>query len=207
MKLIFTLLGLLVHLVMHAQVYGTTDDGKRVKLNSNNTWEYVQEKGTDTSAVALKNFTKPATATTLTKSAKNNFGFWYDKSKWRLANTGDKEDAEFSLDLMGGDAYAMFIAERVEIELDYLKEIALENAKGLDPETKLDLEENRIVNGKKIKFLQFSGQAKGMKFVYYGYYCSDESGTVQFVCFTSKSLLKDYQKDMLELLNGFVKVK
>ena len=57
------------------------------------------------------------------------------------------------------------------------------------------------------KYIQMSGQAKGVKFIYQGYYTSNESGTVQFVCFTGKNLLKNYEKDMQELLNGLVKAK
>jgi hypothetical protein len=203
----FLLIGLLsMHTAVLAQVMGTTDDGKRVRLNSNGTWEYVKTTA-DAPAGPSGTFVKATNATTQVKSVKNDFGFWYDKSKWKLGAKDDNEDAEFSLELIEGDAYAMFLAERIEIDLENLKEIAIENAKALDPDVKVDTESDRIVNGHKVKYIQMSGQAKGVKFIYQGYYTSNESGTVQFVCFTGKNLLKNYEKDMQELLNGLVKAK
>jgi hypothetical protein len=195
-----------MHTIAFSQVMGTTDDGRRVKLNSNGTWEYVS-KTSDTDSAKAESFSKSVNATTQVKSTKNDFGFWYDKSKWKMGSKDDNADAEFALEHIDGDSYAMFLAERIEIDLENLKDIAVENAKELDPDVKVDVETNRIVNGQKVKYLQMSGQTKGVKFVYQGYYTSNESGTVQFVCFTGRSLLKMYEKDMQELLNGLAKVK
>lgn len=207
MKYYLLLALLAMHTGVFSQVMGTTDDGKRVKLNSNGTWEYVTRDATEASTEKAEAFSKSAGATTQVKSTKNDFGFWYDKSKWKMGKQDDNEDAEFALEHKDGDSYAMFLAERIEIDLENLKEIAVENAKELDPDVKVDIETNRIVNGQKVKYIQMSGQTKGVKFVYQGYYTSNESGTVQFVCFTGKSLLKLYEKDMQELLNGLSKVK
>jgi hypothetical protein len=48
------------------------------------------------------------------------------------------------------------------------------------------------------------GTIQGIKFVYLGYYYSDKHGSIQFITYTSKNLLKDYRADMETLLNGFV---
>jgi hypothetical protein len=205
MKYTLILCLLLAPTVLFCQVMGTTDDGKRVKLNGNGTWEYIIEKS-DSASVSSGNYAKSTKATTQIKSTKNDFGFWYDKSKWKLGKD-EEGDAEFTLEHIDGDAYAMFLAERIEIDLENLKDIAVENAKSLDPDIKVDTETTRVVNGHKVKYIQMSGQAKGMKFIYQGYYTSNESGTVQFVCFTGKNLLKEYEKDMQELLNGLARVK
>jgi hypothetical protein len=98
----------------------------------------------------------------------------------------------------------MFISERIEIDLDHLKNIVIKNAQQEDPDIIIEKEELRIVNGIKLKYLQMSGQAHGVKFVYQGYYSSNSTGTVQFVCFTAKNLIKDYESEFLNLLNGLV---
>jgi len=68
----------------------------------------------------------------------------------------------------------------------------------------VEKEEERMVNGILIKYIQMSGTVKGIKFTYAGYYCSNESGSIQFLSFTGKSLFKDYQNDFEDLLNGLV---
>jgi hypothetical protein len=55
--------------------------------------------------------------------------------------------------------------------------------------------------------MQMSGTIQGISFVYYGYYYSHESGSVQFLAYTSQDLLNNYSDDIEELLNGFVVIK
>ncbi len=181
----------------------TTDDGKRVVLHNNGKWEY---KNDDTTAVSaeIKYYTKPETAKTLLKSEKNNFAIWFDSKKWKKSKEMDNEDAEFELKLFNGDGYAIVITERIEIDIENFKEIALENARDAAPDIVIEKEENRIVNGQKIKFLQMGGSAMGIKLVYVGYYSSNESGTIQLICYTGKNLLKNYLKDFEDLMNGLV---
>jgi len=184
-----------------AQTYATSDEGKRVKLNENGTWEYVQEISVGNSDKS-NNFIKPASSTSLLQSKKNDFAFWYNPSKWQLSNKIGNEEAEFQLNLKGEDGYCMIITERIEIEVDNLKKAALKNAQNLDPNAVIEQEENRLVNGNKIKMLKIAATASGIKFVYFGYYASNESGTVQIICFTARNLLKNYEKDFEDMLNG-----
>jgi len=192
----------------NAQQTATTEDGRKVMLYDSGKWEYVKETG-DTSAVKidLNNFTKPATAKTFVKSEKNNFGVWYDNKKWKKNDASNNEDSEFGFTLAKGDGYAMAITERIEIDMDNLKDIALGNARKVAPDIELEKEEYRMVNGKKVKCIQMTGTATGIKFTFFGYYCSNDTGTIQFVCFTGKSLIKTYQKDFEELLNGLVTIE
>jgi hypothetical protein len=181
----------------------TTDEGKRVILHKNGKWEY---KNDDTAAVAvdIKCYTKPEAAKTLLKSEKTNFAIWFDSKKWKKSKDLDNEDAEFELELLNSDGYAVVITERIEVDIENFKEIALENARDAAPDIAIEKEENRIVNGQKIKFLQMGGSAMGIKLVYVGYYSSNESGTIQLICYTGKNLLKNYLKDFENLMNGLV---
>jgi hypothetical protein len=188
----------------YAQQFATTPDGRTVKLNENGTWQYANAPKPSHGDSITHIYSKPQLATTYAKSARNRFGFWYDKNIWTLVQKPTNEYAEFQLDMPKGDGYAMFISERIEIDLDHLKSIVIKNAQQEDPNISIEKEELRIVNGIKLKFLQMSGETHGVKFEYQGYYSSNNSGTVQFVCFTTKNLIKDYESDFLNLLNGLV---
>lgn len=197
---------LLVCYINHAQIMATTDNGKRVVLHSNGKWEFKNDD-TASTAAEIKYFTKPETAKTLLKSEKTNFALWYDSKKWKKPKELDNEDAEFELELLNGDGYAVVITERIEIDIENFKEIAVENARDAAPDIALENEENRMVNGRKIKFLQLGGSAMGIKLVYVGYYSSNESGTIQLICYTGKNLLKNYLKDFEDLMNGLVVIE
>ena len=77
------------------------------------------------------------------------------------------------------------------------------NAKSIAPDIKVVMEEYRIINGKKVFCMQMNGTTQGVKFSYFGYYYAYEHGTIQFITYTSQSLLNEYKPDMEELLNGF----
>jgi hypothetical protein len=189
---------------IHAQQLATTEDGRTVKLNENGTWQYVTINKSPRADSIIHIYSKPQLSTTYVKSSRNKFGFWYDKNVWNLAPKRTNEYAEFELVMPKGDGYAMFISEKIEIDLDHLKKIVIKNAQQEDPDIAVEKEEMRKVNGIKLKFLQMSGEAHGVKFVYQGYYSSNSSGTIQFVCFTPKNLIKDYESIFLNLLNGLV---
>lgn len=53
--------------------------------------------------------------------------------------------------------------------------------------------------------MKLSSTINGVKFYYYGYCYSDESGTVQFITMTSKNLMDKYKKEFKLLVNGLVK--
>ncbi len=202
MKKNFLFFFLFLATTSYAQQLATTDDGRRVKLNTNGTWQFADS--TMKADTAARLFSKPPHSTTYIKSTRNRFGFWYDKSIWKMAEKLSNDASEFELSLVKGDGFAMFISERIEVDLENLKEIAVNNAREEDPNIKLEKEENRIINGQKVKYLQMSGEAHGIKFVYMGYYTSNESGTLQFVCYTAKNLLKNYEPDFQNLINGLV---
>jgi hypothetical protein len=201
MKTTITLFIILSALFVNAQQSATTESGKKVILYDNGKWEYVKYD-TSVTDVKMKGFVKPRTATTLVKSEKNDFGVWYDPKKWKVNK--DRETSEFFFTLVRGDGYAMAITERIQIGMENFKEMALGNARNAAPDIEVDKEEERTVNGVLIKYIQMSGTIKGIKFTYAGYYCSNESGSIQLLCFTGKNLFKDYAKDFEDLLNGLV---
>jgi hypothetical protein len=210
MKQFFTAT-LLIFLLSSAfgQIRAVTSSGDEVILNSNGSWKYANDSmqtagKIDTIKVAF--FKKPANSF-LVKSNKVNCGIYLDPKKWSFEKSAADDVSEFDFTLKDKDAYAMLISEKTEIPLETMKEVALENAKDAAPDIKIVRQEYRKVNNNIVLLIQMRGSVKGIKVTYIGYYFSSPKGTVQFLTYTASSLVTEYQKDLEELLNGFVTVE
>jgi hypothetical protein len=190
-----------------AQVQAVTSNGDEVVLYTDGTWKYVkktEDKKIDTNKTV---FIKSPESGFLLKSNIVTTGIYVNPKKWSFKKSDADGEAEYNFQLKAKDAYGMLMAERVEIPLESLRKIALENAKEASPDVSITHEEYRIVNGIRLLHLQMDGTIEGIRFSYLGYYYSYEKGTVQFLTYTSQNLLKEYRKDMEDLLNGFVIVQ
>ena len=207
MKRIF-ILGLLLMSTtfVKAQINAVTESGEEVFLYDNGTWKYANEKDDAEAEIKLndKPYTKDKNSTFVVKSKKVNIGIWIDPKDWSFTKTSSNEHAEFQFQKKGEDLYAMLIAEKMEISLEALKNIAVQNAKAAAPDIKVVSEEYRNVNGIKVLMIQMAGTVQGMKLVYCGYYYSNDSGTIQLLTYTGENLLKNYHNDIETFLNGLV---
>jgi hypothetical protein len=202
----FILLTLLSCHLFCQQIAVITKTGKEVLLFENGTWSYVQdEKNENQDKVAII-LSKPADSKFLLESKRINYGIWLNKSKWTYSETETEKGAptEFTFGLKGEDAYGMTIAEKIEVQIDTLVNIAFQNAKDAAPDAKLVKDEWRKINGVNLRCLQMEGTISGIKFVYLGYYYSDSNGSLQFLTYTSANLLNRYKDEMEALLNGLV---
>ncbi len=173
------------------------------------TWKYVSDiKENDKSSNFKINpspFTKDNDADFQVKSKIIDVGVWINAKKWSFTKPSDESaSAEYEFKLKGEDAYAMLIAERIEVPLENLKHIALQNAQNVAPDIKIVFEEMRKVNNKDVLCLQMEGTIQGIKFVYFGYYYSDENGSLQLITYTSNNLFKKYKSSLQSFLNGIV---
>lgn len=138
----------------------------------------------------------------LLTGSKLNYEIAYDSEKWYAYPSVSGSESEYELDHLDGDVYALVIAERIEIPLESLREIAVENAKAVGPNIEVVLEETRTVNGREVLAMKMAGTVEGIDIQYYGYYTSGDFGTVQFVSYTGQNLADDYADELDELLNG-----
>ena len=191
---------------LNAQINAITDTGDQVILNSDGTWKYIDQSVIENDAITENKtiFKKEKKASFLVKSKRTNVGVWINPKKWSFTKGKENEDSEFEFQLKGEDLYGMMIAEKMEIPLESLKEIVLDNAKEAAPDIKIVKEEYRTVNGIRVLMMQMNGTIQGIKFVYYGYYYSNSSGTVQLTTYTGQNLLNDYIEDIEFFLNGIV---
>ena len=191
-----------------AQINALTETGQKVKLFADGTWKYDEPQEATQSEIKMNDqkFDRNPKSDFLVKSSKFNIGVWINAKQWTFEKEKPEESAEYTFRKKGGDLYAMLIAEKVQIPLETLKEIALENARDAAPDIKVTKEEYRMVNGKKMLLLQMAGTIQGMRFMYHGYYYSNENGTVQFIAYTGDKLLKENLNDIEMLLNGLVEL-
>ena len=183
-----------------------TDEGQVVILNDDGTWLYAQGNEPEELVIPVNDnvFTTHKDSSFPLKSSKTNSVFAINPKKWRFTkNKGAHEAAEYTFQLKSNDLYGMAISEEIEIGMEQLADIALENAKTVAADTRVVNKEYRVVNGKKLIYMEMIGTIQGVKFKYLGYYYSDESGSTQFLAYTGVNLVAKYQTEIDKFLNGF----
>lgn len=208
-RLLAALLVLTYISVGYAQQKAITEEGDEVILFHDGTWQYTDTEPKEVKEIKTnsKKFKRSDKASFLLKSKVTDLGFWVDTKKWKFTKGGSDSDSEYELEMKGSDLYGMIITEAVEIPLATLRELAIENGRAVAPDLRIIKEEYRTVNGLKVLMLQMNGTMQGIKFSYFGYYYSNEAGTIQYITYTAQNLLKKYRDDAEELLNGLVEVK
>ena len=191
-----------------SQIIAITETGDKVILYNDGSWIYDVSNHVINSEIKTNNklFKKDKKSTFLVKSKVFNIGVYLNPQDWSFEKDYNDPTAEYIFNYKNGDLYAMMITEEMEIPLEVLKGIALENGRSAAPDIHIAKEEYRTVNGHKLLMLQLNGTIEGIKFSYYGYYFSNENGTVQLITYTSQSLFNKYKEAAEKLLNGFVEL-
>lgn len=183
-----------------------TDEGDVVVLNDDGTWVYENGKAEDEINLDTNPliFSKHPDSKFMLKSGKTNTAFWIDPKKWTFKkNENGHESAEYTFKVKGSDLYGMAISEQIEIKLEDLVNLAFDKAKGAAPDIKVIKKEYRMVNERKVIYMEMEGTIQSIKFTYLGYYFSDSSGSTQYLTYTGSNLVKKYKKDIDRFLNGF----
>lgn len=195
---------LLLAVPLHAQERATTANGRAVLLYPDGKWKYApalvesdKHKGAD--AVERN---RPASATEKLDLAKGKLALYYDPGKWKPVPRN--EPGRLSLLHNEGDGYSLILAERLEVSLDALRNIALQNALNAAPDARITSERRLKVNGVEVMELQIRGTIQSIPFVYLGYYYSGKEGSIQLLTYTASNLFDEYRDDFQELLDGFV---
>jgi hypothetical protein len=212
MKIIlFVLFYISVAVNLKAQIKALTENGREVLLSENGTWKYANDSATDSSAnirelsINPHPFTKSAGASFLVKSNNLNIGVFINTSKWTFTAHKDNEpDIEYHFGLKTNDGFGIMITEKTEIDLDNMRQIALANAQKAAVDAKVVSAEYRMVNNIKVLCLEIKGTIKSIRFVYFGYYFSNENGTVQLLCYSTQKLFEQLHGEFENLLNGMV---
>jgi len=203
-KQLITLGTLFFTLLSHAQINAVTENGDEVLLYKDNTWKYSNESLNETVEILRndKPFTKEKKSSFLVKSSKTNLGVWINPKEWGFSKSKTDSPSEFNFNHKQLDVYGMLIAEKTEVTVEALTDIAYENALEAAPDIKIVEKEYRTVNGLEVIMMKMNGTIQGIKFIYFGYYFSNAQGAFQFLTYTSQNVFNEYKNDMLHLLNG-----
>jgi hypothetical protein len=207
-KLILIGLFLIIAASSKAQINALTENGKQVTLYSNGTWKYSSDStanNSDSIKVNPVKFSKSASATFLVKSNTVDIGVYINPAKWTFNPHKENEVVpEYRFSLKTGTGQAMVATEKTPINLENMRNIALINAQKAALDAKITRQEYRMVNNKKVLYLEMSGTIQGIKIRYMGYYFSDEHGTTQLLTFTSTALYPQAKQELETFLNGLV---
>lgn len=202
---------LLLNYGAQAQKKAVTETGEEVLLYNDGTWEYANDSipPNETTEIPLNPtpFNKSTNATFLLKSNKTDFGLWLNPKKWTFKKSVHNAEAEYELQYKDGDLYGMIVAEKIEIPLESLADIAVKNAQRVATDLSIVKKEYRIVNGQKMLCMQMNGTTASIKFSYYGYYYSTPNGSIQFLTYSSQNLMDGYIEVAEDLLNGLHEIK
>jgi polyribonucleotide nucleotidyltransferase len=200
--------------ISKSQTKALTENGREVVLFENGTWKYSEDSSNDTTnpidslAINKNKFTKISGATFLVKSKIFNVGVFINPTKWIFSPHSDNEkNPEYRFSLKSNEGYVLMVTEKTQIDLESMRQIALENAQKASSDVKEKSAEYRIVNNKKILCLKFQGTIKGIKFTYFGYYYSNSNGTIQLLSYSSQQYFDSIQKELETFLNGLVEIE
>lgn len=200
--------------IVKSQTKALTENGREVLLYADGTWKFSQDSSNkntaspDTLKLNPNKYTKPSGATFLVKSNIFNIGVFINPNKWTFELHRDNETIpEYRFSLKTGEGFVMMISEKIPLDLETLRQIALLNARDASIDVKETFAEYRIVNGKKVLCLELQGTIKGIKFTYFGYYYSNSNGTVQLLSYSTEQYFGRIQKELENFLNGLVEVE
>ncbi len=125
-----------------------------------------------------------------------------DLEEWR--QTPGRTDNTQQFAHRSGEAYVMILSERTSFPLESLREIALGNARNVDPDAKVLLEEVRKVSGRDVLHLEITAKHKGVGFHYMGRYYAGSSGTIQLVSFSLAERYAEHRERMSAVLDSLV---
>ena len=204
MKNLFIAALLLLATTSYAGQEAVTDTGEKVILNSDGTWVYADKTPKPALKIETnkKKFAKPNDSTFLVKSTRNNSAYWINSSKWTFKKAQESAAAEYQFHLKGKDLFGMAITEEIEMPMESLADAALSNARNVASDAKIIMQEYRIVNGKKLIYMQIGCTIKGINFIYNGYYYSNPAGSTQLVVYTAANTASKYMTEISDFLNG-----
>jgi hypothetical protein len=124
----------------------------------------------------------------------------YDPRKWEQQGSG--EIGYFTFVHSSGEVYAIVASGRFPPPIESVPDMALSIIQSKDPTAKIVFKEMRRVNDSDVWFLKTENRSDSIPFISCGYFYSGKSGGVSVIAFTRKSQFREFEKDLMDLLNG-----
>ncbi|MDF0719953.1 hypothetical protein P0M11_08065 [Kaistella sp. PBT33-4] len=209
MKRNLVLLCWLSFLPLNAQIQkAVTESGKEVVLLDDRTWRFVHESDSTALETIVQNkaeFTRDAKATSSVQSANLNVAVYHDPKKWKTAASG-LQNIEYLF--IGPDhIFATLTADRSRIpNLRIVKDVVISNVRQATDYFRLKESEYRTVNGRRMLYLRYIANLKGLDFEYAGYYFINDSGFAMVVAYTMQQDFEAKFPEIQKFLNGFTEI-
>ena len=193
-------------IILHADGAWTTSRAsseaqKTVVLRPDGTWAYREPP--QAALPSVTSYSKPVSATSFVKGEAVPYGIWIDARTWRRDAEALDNVLERRFTHASGEAWGAVIAESTRLSFDYVKEFVLQSARKHMADAEIVWQEQRMINGHEVMFLNIQGKYRSAPFTYLNYYYIGEEGTVQIYTWTLQKLAGKYERDMLNFLNGF----
>ena len=193
-----TTFGLLVAQPQQSPIRAKTEDGQQVLLMPDGRWQYEAKP-----RIAVSDSTtKPGKAAprSSTKLPYGDVVFQYDASKWSQSKP---DGGRINYTHKTGKLLGSIISENFGgIPTSAMKEVALANARRLDPNLRLIKEERRSVRGRELLYLEFEATQSGLLFTFKGYYHGGTQSDLQIIAYTLSSEAAGLDGEIQDFLNG-----
>lgn len=185
-------------LASEAQIRATTDDGKRVQLLQDGTWKYETAVRPSSPAVATRR--RSAAATTRVAVPFGDAVFWIDSTQWKEQS---REGGRVVFAGYDEKSFGLIVSEGLGgVPTSSMKNVALTNAKKLDPDARVVVEERRVINGRDLLYLEMDVTGQGIPFRFTGYYHGGTKSNLQVIGYTVRGEFEATRKGLEEFING-----
>ena len=195
---------LIVLLVIQAsgQYVLDTPDGRKVKLNSDGTWVYL-----NASKNANANSAIPKSSTAKYVSAHNKYAIWFDPAQWLYDTTKTSSGFTWDATFYSKD-YAITgfcLDSRLAMPVDNLEPLLRPQWQDLGKIKSLVTFKDTI-NNLPVTGYDLMLELGGVNYQYRGYVHSGQTGSFQFVVGTQKEIFEEDKNKIEQLFKGIIKL-
>lgn len=182
----------------------STATQRTVVLHPDGTWSYRSVSPTPQVPVSSTlAYRKPDAASAYVTGDMVPYGIWINPNTWHRDTDMPDKVFERRFTHTSGEAWGAVIAEPTRLSFDDVKAFVLKSARKHMTDAELVLQEKRLINGHDMMFLNIQGKYRSAPLTYLNYFYAGEEGTVQIYTWTLQASAEKYERDMLNLLNGF----
>lgn len=179
-----------------------TPDGKRVKLNSNGTWQYVKQQEASGSVSTI-----PKTSTAKYVDKYKKYAIWYDPTEWFFDTTKTDDalawDATFYSKDLAITGFCM--ASRLAMPVEELETVLRQQWQQAGKITSFTTFKDSL-NGLPVTGFDMLLEFGGISYQYRGYIHSTLKGSFQFMVGTQKEIFEEDERKIGLLFKGLSKL-
>lgn len=168
---------------------GTLENGSKVRLFVDGTWEYVERPAGQSNGAVVR-----------VETAVPRYALSYDSTKWTPTENGG---TRLMLQHSSGQAFAVLMGAPIPISVESLVELNFNQTRRIDPEADIISSELTSVSDTELMKVDVLATASSISFHYRSLYFGGENGNAVLSTFAIVEAFADVESDLDELLSGF----